>query len=457
MSFRYEPGVKDNIPGLITSFEILQEIVSGSFNYYRKGNSSSFYEDVLVQLAKELPGDLAEEMPDIKLAEEWVTLMLALVPHILPDFFERLIATLMPDAGEFPAFGGIKGTNQRGLLPTGETVQFVVGGNDIRRRLQAQEVFSEQHPFFRQGILWLDGVKEGEPAMSGRIIVSQEWIDKMLLGRVSAPRYGVDFPARKISTSMEWSDVVLHPRTTQQIKDISTWLEFNPELMKDETMARKVKPGYRVLFYGPSGTGKTLTASLLGKQFKKDVYRVDLSQIVSKYIGETEKNLENVFRKAESKNWILFFDEADALFGKRTNVQSSHDKYANQEVSYLLQRVEDYNGLLILASNFKNNLDDAFIRRFQSVIHFPQPNPAERLRLWKQAMPSSVELDKNINLRELADQYELTGASIQNAAYYATLQTFSRKERILQQSDLVEGVKKEFLKEERTFSYKNEQ
>src|SRR5690606_39487670 len=104
------------------------------------------------------------------------------------------------------------------------------------------------------------------------------------------------------------------------------------------------------------------------------VYRIDLSQVVSKYIGETEKNLEKVFRKAENKNWILFFDEADALFGKRSNVQNSHDKYANQEVSYLLQRVEDFPGLIILASNFKSNIDQAFIRRFNAIIHFPMPN-----------------------------------------------------------------------------------
>src|ERR1044071_9620636 len=126
-------------------------------------------------------------------------------------------------------------------------------------------------------------------------------------------------------------------------------------------MDKILKRGYKALFYGPSGTGKTLTATLLGKQFDRDVYRVDLSQVVSKYIGETEKNLEKIFTRAENRNWILFFDEADALFGKRSNVQSAHDKYANQEVSYLLQRVEDYNGLLILASNFKNNIDEAFL------------------------------------------------------------------------------------------------
>jgi SpoVK/Ycf46/Vps4 family AAA+-type ATPase len=321
----------------------------------------------------------------------------------------------------------------------------------MEKRLQLQELFRETHFFYRQGILWLEPVKEGEPVMSGRIVLPQENIERILFGRESAPRYGLDFPAKQIVTAMEWNDVVLHPRTMQQVKDISTWLNHHHRFAEDNNLRRKIKPGYRVLFYGPSGTGKTLTAALLGKEFGKDVYRIDLSQIVSKYIGETEKNLEAVFKRAESKDWILFFDEADALFGKRTSVQSSHDKYANQEVSYLLQRVEDYPGLLILASNFKNNLDEAFLRRFHSVVHFPMPNTAERHHLWKKTMPAGLQHDTSVNLLELADQFELTGASILNAVQFATLQSYARGDGTLLQSDLLEGVKKEFLKEEKSF------
>jgi AAA+ superfamily predicted ATPase len=448
--------MNDNNTALSASFGVLRQIINESINYYRQGNSAAFYEEQLVPYAKQLSGWLSGELPELTRPEEWVVVMLALTPHILPDFFDSIISQAS-EMGEFPAFGGVRSANLRSILPTGETAQFVIGGNDLTRRLQVQHLFGEDHVFAKHAILWLDGVRDGEPAMSARLILSQDWIDKLLLGKVTAPRYGADFPARRIKTTMEWEDVVLHPRTSLQIKDISNWLEFHPELMKDEVMARKIKPGYRVLFYGPSGTGKTLTASLLGKQFNKDVYRVDLSQVVSKYIGETEKNLENVFRKAEAKDWILFFDEADALFGKRTNVQSSHDKYANQEVSYLLQRVEDYNGLLILASNFKNNLDDAFIRRFQTVVHFPTPSASDRLKLWSQSLPAAVPVDPQINLRELADQYEISGASIMSAVYYATLRVLARPDRTLYQADLVEGVKKEFMKEERTFSYKRQQ
>ena len=286
--------------------------------------------------------------------------------------------------------------------------------------------------------------------MSGRIILAQDWVDRMLLNKETIPRFGLDFPAKKITTEMNWEDLVLNKQTEQQVEDITTWLKHHHLLFEDENLKRKIKPGYRVLFYGPSGTGKTLTAALVGKAFKRDVYRIDLSQVVSKYIGETEKNLESVFRRAESKDWILFFDEADALFGKRTNVQSSNDKYANQEVSYLLQRVEDYPGLLILASNLKNNLDEAFLRRFHALIHFPMPNAGERFMLWQRSMPANLPPDPTLDLKELASKYELSGAAILNAIQYATLKSYASKSDILTKESILDGIKSEFMKEEKT-------
>lgn len=396
--------------------------------------------------------EIIKHLPQIPKPEEWVILLTALMPHLQPNFFESIIAAQLPNGGDFPDFGGIRATNHRSLLPTGETVQFILAGTNIEERLQVQHYFTEEHFFFANTILWLEPVKEGEPKMSGRIILAQEWVDKILFDKESTPRFGLDFPAKKIITSMEWNDVVLHPHTLQQVNDISVWLKFNYLVQGDKNLGRKIKPGYRVLFYGPSGTGKTLTTALLGKQFGKDVYRIDLSQIVSKFIGETEKNLETVFKKAETKEWILFFDEADALFGKRTNVSSAHDKYANQEVSYLLQRVEDYPGLLILASNFKSNLDDAFLRRFHSLVHFPMPVANERLTLWKKSMPENLALHASVNLEDLAKQYEMTGASILNAVHFAALQCYARNEEIIYQADLIEGIKKEFFKEEKSFA-----
>ena len=188
----------------------------------------------------------------------------------------------------------------------------------------------------------------------------------------------------------------------------------------------------------------------ISKEFNKDVYRVDLSQIVSKYIGETEKNLSKIFDRAEHKDWILFFDEADALFGKRTNVQSSHDKYANQEVSFLLQRVEDFHGLLILASNYKSNMDDAFLRRFHSIVHFPMPNAQERMKLWKQSLPTSIHHQGKLELMQLAEAHEISGASIVNIVQYASLRALSREDKMLRNEDLQLGIRRELRKEEKS-------
>jgi SpoVK/Ycf46/Vps4 family AAA+-type ATPase len=173
-----------------------------------------------------------------------------------------------------------------------------------------------------------------------------------------------------LDTEQSWKELALDKETLKQVEEIKGWLKQSSTVKPGSSLGKKLKPGYRTLFYGPAGTGKTSTAALIGKELNKEVYKIDLSQLVSKYIGETEKNLELVFASAKDKDWILFFDEADALFGKRTDIKDAHDRYANQEVSYLLQRMEEYNGLAILATNLKGNIDEAFTRRFNSVIRF---------------------------------------------------------------------------------------
>ncbi|MEJ7679331.1 MAG: ATP-binding protein [Segetibacter sp.] len=232
---------------------------------------------------------------------EGVILFLALVPHCDPGFYNCIINDYLPEGGEFAEFGGIRGTNHRGIIPTGETAQFVLAGKNLKERLEIQDLFSTDHNFYRKRILWLEPSREGEPKMSGRIILSNEVVEMLTSEKPSKPDFSVDFPAKLITTKMEWNDLVVHPETSAHIEHIKTWLLHNPALLKDEVLKRKVKPGYKALFFGPPGTGKTLTASLLGKYFDKDVYRIDLSTVVSKYIGETEKNLERVFHSSGAK------------------------------------------------------------------------------------------------------------------------------------------------------------
>lgn len=380
-------------------------------------------------------------------AEEYVLLLLALAPHLQPDFFDRSIQENLPKAGDFPQIGGMRGKQFRGFLPTGETALFLLAGGDLSRRFEILHLFNEDHLFAEKRILWLEEPPEGEPRMSGKIILSPEYVELLTVGRVSRPRFSLRFPAQLLETQMEWNDLVLSPKTLRQIKELEIWVKHGHTLLYDWGMNKRLKPGYRALFYGPPGTGKTLTASLLGKYTGKEVYRVDLSMVVSKYIGETEKNLANLFAKAENKDWILFFDEADALFGKRTSVRDAHDKYANQEVAYLLQRVEGYAGLVILASNFKSNIDDAFMRRFQSVIHFAPPKAGERQRLWEKAFPPQVKLAASIDLLELSQKYDLTGAGITSVMQFCCLEALARQDFTIHLDDIVNGIRKEFMKE----------
>lgn len=384
--------------------------------------------------------------------EEAVILLIALVPHILPHFFDDIIKEVHPEGGEFPELGGIRLENHRGMLPTGETVQYILASNDIEQRLRIQRFFETSHWFFRDRIITLDFVKEGEPLMSGRLILKPEAVHLLLYGEKLKPKFSPGFPAKEVYTPLEWEDLVVNSAIQDQIHQMRLWVKHYETLRESCGMGKHLLPGYRALFYGPSGTGKTLTAALLGKEFGREVYRVDLSQVVSKYIGETEKNMENIFTQAENKNSILIFDEADALFGKRTQTRSSNDRYANQEVSYLLQRVESFNGLIILTTNFKNNIDDAFLRRFNCLIQYSKPETEERALLWRKIIPSDMSLEDPDIVSKIAEKYELTGAQIVSAITYACLQALEQNDSVLKNGFLLKGVEIEFQKVEKTFN-----
>ena len=437
--------MNNNTTNLQIAQDWLRDIVTGSLQLHTRQSDS--FEVSLLDFFKTETGlsrFIEQFNPNY---EEFVMILLTIAPMLHPGFFNQIIAEFLPSGGEFPEFGGVKGQNHRDLLPTGETAQFILAGDDLEKRLDVQRILSNDHWFSKKHILWLEHVPDGEPLMSGRLVLDPEIVEQLTTGTVSKPRFSIDFPAEYIETEMEWDDLVLHPKTLHQIKEIEHWIAHNHTLLHDWGMKKRIKPGYRALFYGPPGTGKTLTATLLGKYTGKDVYRIDLSRVVSKYIGETEKNLSRLFDKAFDKNWILFFDEADALFGKRTDIRDAHDKYANQEVAYLLQRIESYDGLIILATNQRGNIDDAFTRRFQTIIHFPMPGIEEREEIWRKAFPPQIEIAGDINWNQIATRYELTGAGIINVAHYCAVEILASKVFRLSLQLLETAIMREYIKE----------
>lgn len=381
--------------------------------------------------------------------ESQYLLLIAVTPYLRAEFFDRVMQAAIPGAGDYPELGGIRGRQHRGFLPTGDTALFLLAGDDITQRLYWQAQLKHEHPLVKKGIVYLEEPTGNEPPMSGRLMIDSEYAELFITGKVHAPRMSLQFPAQHLVTEMELEDLVLPRQTMDQVIELQHWIKYADMLMEDWGMRKKLRPGLRSLFYGPPGTGKTLTASLLGKITGHEVYKVDLSMVISKYIGETEKNLATLFDKAENKDWILFFDEADSLFGKRTQVRDSHDRYANQEVSFLLQRIETFDGLVILASNLANNVDEAFSRRFEQIIHFPMPRKAERLRLWQKGLPENIKLESDVDLSQLANRHEITGGMIMNVIRHACMQTISRQENILRGSDIAEGIRREYAKENR--------
>jgi len=382
--------------------------------------------------------------------EERLVFLLALIPHIQPQLLDPLFHSKQSINRGYSEFGGVNGKMHGGFLPTGETALFILSGNDLNKRFYYQYLFDRDHFFAQHSILQLGDVPLDEPLHSGQLLLGREIIDLVTTGEMRKPDYSRDFPAKLITTPMQWEDLTLSSSTREQLRELEAWIQHHHTLMNDWELERKLRPGYKCLFYGPSGTGKTLTATLLGQRVGYDVYRISLSSVVSKYIGETEKNLENIFNRVESLRCILFFDEADALFGKRTNVGDAHDRYANQEVAYLLQRIEDFSGLAILASNFRSNMDDAFMRRFQAVVNFPMPGDIERKSIWQQSFSTHSVIDAAVNMDEIAGRYELSGGAIMNVVRYASLMALEKGSSEICEHDLMGGIRRELQKEGKT-------
>ncbi|MCW5801358.1 MAG: ATP-binding protein [Deltaproteobacteria bacterium] len=248
-------------------------------------------------------------------------------------------------------------------------------------------------------------------------------------------------------TRVGWHELVLAEARLERLQELCDHARHRAVVLERWGFDRRLpnNKGLGVLFAGAPGTGKTLAASIIAGELGLDLFQIDLAAVVSKWIGETEKHLSRIFDEAERGNAVLFFDEADALFGKRTELRDAHDRYANLETSYLLQRIESYEGVVILASNFRRNLDDAFVRRLRFIIEFPLPDAQERLLIWERIWPAETPRAADLDLPLLAERLELAGAHIRNIALAAAFLAAAEQTPVAQRH-LLRAARREYQK-----------
>ena len=343
-------------------------------------------------------GPLAEAISSADLtAAEAVVLTAAVAPYV-----DERFAVLYGALTDRPGVSDLTGEVARTLA-----------ARSFRGRLDATVMLSEHGRMHSLGMLTADppgslsGVLRPDPALLA-------W----LLGLPSTRQTATaEFPARPLATVHTIDDVVLPAAARARVTQLENRIAHCSTVVEDWGFGKHHDnvAGVVALFHGPPGTGKTMTAAAIAAATRLPAYQIDLSALVSKYIGDTEKALAKVFDRAEREGCILLFDEADAIFGERTEVADSHDRYANQEVSYLLSRIEEHPGVVILTTNLLSNIDAAFQRRIHVIVEFLEPGPAERERLWAAVVPKALPLDTGVDLNDLAQRYPLTGAQIRDA------------------------------------------
>ncbi|KQY42948.1 ATP-binding protein [Cellulomonas sp. Root137] len=364
-------------------------------------------------------------------AAEALVLVAAIAPHV-DEKFDLRFAEL---------------TDRRDAVGlTGEVARTLVA-RTFAGRLDAAALLSSGAPLLASGLLTLDPPGD----LSGRLRADPALV-RWALGLPPEPATAsADFPARPLATVHTLDDVVLPGPARRRVADLADRIAHRDLVVDTWGFGRHHDntSGLVALFHGPPGTGKTMTAAALSRSTGLPAYLVDLSALVSKYIGETEKALARVFDRAVREGCMLVFDEADAVFGRRTEVSDSHDRYANQEVSYLLSRIEAHPGVVVLTTNLLSNIDEAFQRRIHVMVEFPEPGPGERSRLWRSVLPRELPVARTVDLDALAQRYALSGAQIRDASLDAAYLA-AADGRVVTQEYLVSGIHRQFEKAGRT-------
>ena len=378
--------------------------------------------------------------------DERLVMILAMAPHFRPQVLDPFSMSNKTLNSRFSEFGGIMRDGHAGFWPTLQTAAFLLSGDRLERRFELQRLFDPSHFFAVENVFPLAGRDSAHSRFSIPLDLNPKFLNLFSIGSAHQPSVSPNFLAKPLTTQKEWTDLVLPPRTQMALEDMMAWFQHHDKVLREQRLEGLIDRGLHGLFYGPPGTGKTMAAALIGKAIGVPVYRIDLSLVSSTWGGETERNLGSLFDQAESNHWILFFDEADALLSKRAETASSNDRHANQELGYLLQRIEGFRGALVLASSLKVNLDSAIVRRLQFTIPFSQPREEERRQIWSRLFAPPTRLAPDVNLEALAAEYEINGSSIVNVLRYASVMAMRRQDQELRLTDLREGVRRELQK-----------
>lgn len=375
---------------------------------------------------------------------ERVILAMALAPHLPPHSLNIFYHDKELQLESKIAKGG----TGLSFVPTAETALWILTGKNLKERMRYTHIFKTSHLFYKQSVIDVGETHKSESVYDGLLSLSPSFRDLFVENQYTEPRFSADFPAHLLTTKLEWNDLMLMPATQARLDEVKAYLRHYDTLVSKWSMQKHSKPGCRILFFGDSGTGKTLAATLLGKLLNRQVFRVDISAVTSKYVGETTKRLESLFNTAESKGWIIFIDEGDALLGQRKSMDagSSNSHYANQDTAFLLQRIETFDGIVVVATNFKNNIDQAFTRRFQAMVRFHLPDAELQYKIWQDNLPKECPLDERIDLKTLITKHPLSPAAIINVIFRACILTLQKEAASISQEDLVMCIKDEELK-----------
>lgn len=380
--------------------------------------------------------------------EERLIILLALTPQLRPHLLDVFFTQNSSHPRSLSDFGGFHHTQHGGFTPTVETAIFLIAGTDLARRFEVMACFRDEHFFFRTHILPLEVAMKGEAQPRTPISVTDEFW-QMITAGVASQSLNTQTPSRRITTQQEWKDLIGDEKMMESLLDIRLWIEHGNTLLQGWGLGKLIRPGYPCFFYGPQGTGKKFAAALLGKTTGRDVCWVDLSQMLSLPPLESEKKIAGVFSQAASLEWIIFLDGADAWLDTSLSGPGSSTGIYSREFRQLMQQIEDFPGVVILASNLQNFYDETFTRRFQSIVQFYTPDADQRLALWKSFFSGKLKISPEVNLEQIAGEYILKPASMINVIRYCALAAIRRNDEYATTADILSGIHRELMKEAR--------